>query len=546
MSTPLPMASADEERALQGLFPKSAIPQVAANLLQDLKDQGLNAETLLASYQKEIGDPDRLVRATKDIEGLFKGDRSEATLQRLVEVLYFSGYQRLLAKHRVLFPAYNVLEEYFVNATGPWGPVILPRPVVPDRSWSLFGQSIGFPIGIPASFLTDNSRWVQYFATNGFNVLTFRTVRSRATTPNEPPNWAFASSQRTPLPLENYQEVTVRSDPTDWVDPGARYVSTTNSFGVPSSDPLEWKADLKNAMSVLADDQILIVSVMGDDYDGTGDPAVLIEDYVRVALEAQSAGARFIELNLSCPNSLAMGGDVKDPICQNVELAASIVEAVRLALKPDIRLIAKLSFLDGPTLLSLMERIASHIDAAAAINTLQVAVLRDDDEPTFPGRRRAGVSGIAIRDHAKDMIRRLAELRLVIGEPYEIIGMGGVTDPRSFLELYEAGASVVQVATGAFANPFLAAECVSELGGSLPLSPSLDTSGLEPVVRQILLEMADSTKSFDKYAVAAHLPLKPSQTISLIAELEAEGELRLLGGAGSNRYGRAQGKGYRK
>jgi tRNA-dihydrouridine synthase len=46
--------------------------------------------------------------------------------------------------------------------------------------------------------------------------------------------------------------------------------------------------------------------------------------------------------------------------------------------------------------------------------------------------------------------------------------MGGVTDPASFEALFALGADAVQSASGAFANPYLARDCVAALGETLP------------------------------------------------------------------------------
>jgi dihydroorotate dehydrogenase len=48
--------------------------------------------------------------------------------------------------------------------------------------------------------------------------------------------------------------------------------------------------------------------------------------------------------------------------------------------------------------------------------------------------------------------------------------MGGVTDPASFAALYGAGADAVQSASGAFADPFLARDCIAAYGDTLPRS----------------------------------------------------------------------------
>lgn len=527
-TVPVPIESNPELRSDLGLFAAKDVDTVVDNLRQDLLARGTTPETLLEAYTAAVSSPERREEAEQTIAQFLNRELDGSALRRLVEVMYFAGYQRYLAKHHIRFPSYNILDEYFVNATAPWGPVVLPRPEVSTRHWTLFGQRIGLPIGVPASVLTGNARWIQYYSSNGFNVLTYKTVRSRRWRPNEPPNWAFVPNEKKPFAVTD-EQYTVHADPLDWVDPGERDVTTTNSFGVPCPDPVEWKADLYNALKVIASDQVLIVSVMGEDYDES--PArltVLADDYAKTALHAEAAGASIIELNLSCPNSLdPTESRVKLPLCFDVDATARILEEVKSRLSSQTRLVAKLAYLDEARLNGLIHRIAPMIDGVAGINTLQCTVLRDSDDPTFPGRGVpwAGVSGIAIRDYAKDFVFRLARLRVETGKYFEILGMGGVTDPASFEALYLLGASAVQSATGAFANPFLASECVESLGNSLPLVPPILDDELASTLKTTIVAIAAECPAITKYEIASSLPLRPPQTFDLLEDLVRSGEL---------------------
>lgn len=528
-STPAPIA-APSERAAVGLFSVKDADQVVANLKHDLADLGNTLDEILGKYASAVHHEDRRARARRTLTDLLQGVLDAADLRQIVEVLYFAGFQRLLAKHYLRFPAYNVLENYFGNTTSdPWTPLVLPRPEVPGRRWSLFGKSIGFPIGVPASVLTDNARWIKHLADSGFNVLTYRTVRSRAHKANEAPNWAFVPDQRKPFDLAD-KDYAIRADPWDWVDPGTRDVTTTNSFGVPSDDPALWMEEVNKALSAIGDDQLLMVSVLGDDYEESpARLAIVAADFADAAVLAEDAGASIIELNLSCPNSIdPRYGDVKPPLCSNVEMTTRVVEAVRERLRGRTQLVAKLSYLDKDVLARLVHGIAPFIDGIAGINTIQSTVRRVDDTPTFPGRSRAGVSGIAIRDHARDFVARLASLRIETGKYFEIVGMGGVTDPASFRDLYELGASAVQTASGAFANPFLAAECISDLGESLQDAPSIGDPELVTSLRSIITSALGKAVHVSRTEVAGRLPLRPAQTFSLLDTMAREGELEAV------------------
>ena len=241
-------------------------------------------------------------------------------------------------------------------------------------------------------------------------------------------------------------------------------MSSVNSFGVPSPEPEEWMADLERAVAAVGDEQLLLVSVMGEGDDLAG-------DFARTALMAQEAGATVVELNLSCPNTLdRSAAGVKPPLCLDADATAAVVEAVRRGLDDRTGLVAKLSWLDADRLAALVPRLAPLVDGIAGINTVQSRVRRSDGTPTFPGRELAGLSGIAIRESALDLTRRLVALRASGGVHFDVLAMGGVTDPASFEALFAAGADAVQTAAGAFADPLLARRCVEALGETLPRS----------------------------------------------------------------------------
>ena len=406
---------------------------------------------------------DALAAAARGLAGrLAAGDVGDDDLPLLTRVLFLAGHAGVLAAAGVPTPAYDVLGSYRDNLTTPVGPRLARRPVAGGRRWRVLGRDVGFPIGVPACVLNGGEAWVRHFAANGYSVLTYKTVRSRAHEPNAQPNWVFAARQTQPLPPGAAAEVT--ADPWDWVPPGSPEVSTVNSFGVPSPAPDEWMADLERSLAAVDDDQLLLVSVMGE-----GDGTALVDDFARTARLAEEAGATVVELNLSCPNTLSASPDgVKPPLCLDADATVAVVEGVRRALDDRTGLVAKLSWLDESRLAALVPRLAPLVDGVAGINTLQSRVRRSDGEPTFPGRELAGLSGAAVRDSALDFTRRLVALREAGGRHFDVLAMGGVTDPASFEALFALGADAVQSASGAFADPFLARDCIDALGDTLP------------------------------------------------------------------------------
>jgi dihydroorotate dehydrogenase len=439
-------------------------------LRDDLVGRGLVEElpeAFLAGITR-FGRPPRpeLDALTADVAGLTgrlaSGDVGEDDLPLLGRVLFFARRSDVLADHGLPTPAYDVLGGFRENLARPLGPRLPVRPTAGGRRWPLLGRTVGFPIGVPACVLNGSEAWVRHNIANGWNVLTYKTVRSRVHEPNEQPNWAFAA--RETASLAPGADADVVADPWDWVSPGSPAVSSVNSFGVPSPEPEEWMADLARAVAAVGEEQLLLVSVMGEGDD-------LAADFTRTALMAEEAGGTVIELNLSCPNTLDRGPTgVKPPLCLDPDATVAVVEHVRRGLDDRTGLVAKLSWLDEPRLAALVPHLAPLVDGIAGINTVQSRVRRSDGSPTFPGRELAGLSGIAVRQPALDFTRRLAALRASGGVHFDILAMGGVTDPESFAALFAAGADAVQSAAGAFADPFLAQACVAGLAPTLPRS----------------------------------------------------------------------------
>ncbi|WP_324277538.1 hypothetical protein [Blastococcus brunescens] len=206
-------------------------------------------------------------------------------------------------------------------------------------------------------------------------------------------------------------------------------------------------------------------------------------------------------------------------------MTAAIVEGVRRELDPDTSLVAKLSYLNERRLAELIREIAPMIDGVSGINTLQCKVRRADGQPTFPGRQLAGVSGIAVREYAHRFVAGLARLRVETGHYFEIVGMGGVTDPASFRGLFDLGANVVQTASGAFANPFLALECVENSGEVLPEVASVMDPPLQASLRSMIVNSLRSAERLSKFEIAEALPLRARQSYLLLEAMEAAGDI---------------------
>ena len=161
---------------------------------------------------------------------------------------------------------------------------------------------------------------------------------------------------------------------------------------------------------------------------------------------SEEASVDMLEINISCPNvregGIAFG--------QDPEAAALVTREVRrLSKKP---VIMKLSPNVGSIALMAEAVEEAGADAVSLINTL-TGMKIDIYKRTFAlANRTGGLSGPAIHPVA---VRMVYEAAHAVHIP--VIGMGGVTDAESALEMLMAGASAVAVGTANFHNPNAAA-----------------------------------------------------------------------------------------
>lgn len=167
-----------------------------------------------------------------------------------------------------------------------------------------------------------------------------------------------------------------------------------------------------------------------------------VEDYVKVAELVDVTDSDMIELNISCPN-VKKGG-----IAFGVDPAAveNVTRAVKNAVKKP--LIVKLS----PNVADITETAraaeSGGADALSLINTLLGMKIDIRSRRPLLANGTGGLSGPAILPVA---VRMVWQVSRAVSLP--IIGMGGVHDTESALELLMAGADVIAVGTAMFADP---------------------------------------------------------------------------------------------
>ena len=328
------------------------------------------------------------------------------------------------------------------------------------------GAKVNLPFGIPAGPLL-NERFTTAAFRMGFDLATYKTVRSRAWACNPFPNVLAvhpksADGSLTPGSVELDEGVLAD---THYDMP----ISISNSFGVPSRDPDEWQPDMRRAIAAAGPGQLLIPSFQGSRVAGMSTDEY-IADHVTTARLVAETGARLMVMNTSCPNE-----GHNRLLCHDSALVGRITEAVKGEIG-DTPLAVKLAYIpptevedewgvsrrivDDSALETMVRLTAGRgtVQAFSAINTISARLVDANGRQALPGegRDRSGVCGRAIRSAGLDMVSRLAAIRERLGLDYTIIGLGGVVAPEDYQAYRAAGADAVMSATGAMWDASLA------------------------------------------------------------------------------------------
>jgi dihydroorotate dehydrogenase len=239
-------------------------------------------------------------------------------------------------------------------------------------------------------------------------------------------------------------------------------VSMAYSLGMPSPSPVKWQTDFKKAKDLLQPGQVLNLSIVGT-VDHVKDD--LIDDFVRCAHLASEVGPHAIELNFSCPN---VYDKEEGSIYRNPDVASRIVTRIRHELK-GANIVAKIGYLRPEKLAEFFKATYRHLDGYTAINIMPVDIVSEKDEQVFPSnnnrRKKAGISGTAIRLHALATVKELRRLGKTQKPELVIFATGGVSSAGHVKAFLEAGANVVQICTAAMLNPHISVEIRRDLAG---------------------------------------------------------------------------------
>jgi len=193
-------------------------------------------------------------------------------------------------------------------------------------------------------------------------------------------------------------------------------------------------------------------------------------EYVMLTALAFSCGAALVELNLSCPN-VWEAGQQERIACFNPSYTAEILNAVERQVGPRARIAVKLSPFSDPSMLLTIAKIIGDsklVKVVTTSNTFPNALCLDEQgRPRIAtGDGLAGLAGAALKPIALGQVKQLRQL---LPERIQLIGVGGITQPQDILNCQRAGATAVQIATDYLVRGERA--FVSLLEGLINLSP---------------------------------------------------------------------------
>lgn len=344
-------------------------------------------------------------------------------------------------------PFYDPEKSYEENfKDGPFGAFadaeIIETPGEPR--FDFFGYKVNSPFGIPAGPLI-NGKFVEGALRKGFDIVTYKTVRTRRYPCHPWPNV---------LSVDIPDKLTLKMAEGRLVA-DHRYhqpLSITNSFGVPSPEPDFWKKDMAEVVKKAGKGQVVVGGFQGTK-EGGGDVASYINDFRTAARMIKETGAHVMEVNLSCPNE-----GTAHLLCFDIERSAVIAQAIKEEVGT-IPLIVKIAYYpDEEELRSFVRMLGPIVDGISAINTIAAEIVDKEGKQALPGegRLRSGVCGHSIKWAGVEMVGRLKRFREELGLGFTIIGVGGVNTVEDFQEYRSAGADIVMSATGAMWNPYLA------------------------------------------------------------------------------------------
>jgi dihydroorotate dehydrogenase (NAD+) catalytic subunit len=345
-------------------------------------------------------------------------------------------------------PIYDIRKTYLENANqGPFFKGSLPTRIFPPKEkWIDFlGYSVASSIGIPAGPLL-TSNWIALAGKLGFDIPTYKTIRSAEHSSHPLPNMVFVDTHGMIRPEIPSSLATLAANPPLEL----QELAVTNSFGMPSKSPHFLLEDIPKANAALQEGQVMVVSVVGT----LRNNCTFLEDFVQAALLAKEAGAKIIEANFSCPNVDKSAGCLYMAPTTVAEMGRAIVKAIA-----PIPLIIKVGLFTTETQMRDVFCAAAQagIRAISGINSVSMSVTNAMGQPALgPKRLTSGICGGPIRQIALHFIEQAARINTREKLDLTLIGVGGITLPEHFDQFLNSGANVAMSATAMMWDPYLA------------------------------------------------------------------------------------------
>jgi dihydroorotate dehydrogenase len=326
-------------------------------------------------------------------------------------------------------------------------------PVVPATPQKRFlGLPVNSRLGIAAGLLL-NSTWIEMYGRLGFDILTYKTVRSRSRRCYSLPNWVWIDGESELDPMTHEHGCQ-----TGRAERDTTRITSSVSFGMPSKAPEVWMADVARTRQLLHAGQVLVVSVVASPQVGEA-TSVMIEDFARLAAMACEAGAQVIEANLSCPNVCTAEGD----IFQDAELSGRIATAMQQA-AGSVPIMLKIGYIaDQEKLMDLLRSVTGKARAVILVNGVSQQIQLPSGQVAFgTGRESAGILGRLIHEPGVESVHRAMEYIRSEQLDLEVVGVGGVSSAQDADDFFQAGAHAVLMGSAPMYDPFLAVRIKSE------------------------------------------------------------------------------------
>src|SRR5260221_2965172 len=341
-------------------------------------------------------------------------------------------------------PPYNLNQTLEENIQqGP--PEIQGTIEIPEMKWTEWlGTPLRSPFGISASPLTMNPQWIKWASALGYDVLTFKTVRTRKWNAHPQPNWIYANESSFD---KEKNQIEGSMNPYQDED-----FSMGNSFGVQSGSPEVWIQEYEDSKLLLSEGQELILSVMPSIIEGVD----IFDDIEQLAELANRTSAQIVEINYSCPNSK------HNLTYLDIDLTTALSKRFRQKLHPSKRLLIKVSYYPNQNdVRALVLATRGTVNGITSINTMAMKV-DPENNPFGENRPIAAFSGAVVRPFATEQMENLVKIRKEFGleETLGLIAVGGVSKPEHIFSYLTIGKNIiVQSVGGVWANPNLAIDC---------------------------------------------------------------------------------------